>query len=359
MQAVQAKDYQVVFGNSGYAALNSLLKEKNHSILFILVDSNTHEYCLSQFLQNLETDKTIEIIEIDPGEEFKNLETCTGIWNVLSELSADRKSALINLGGGVVTDLGGFVACCFKRGIDFINVPTTLLSMVDASVGGKTGVDLGALKNQIGIISNPELVLVDPYFLGSLPVEELRSGYAEMLKHGLIHSKSYWDAVTSIDYTDFENLSGLIKQSIEIKNKVVLEDPYEQNIRKSLNYGHTLGHAIESYFMEEKSKNRLLHGEAIAVGMILANYLSQEITGLDSNVCEETSNIILNYYNPVVFDDQDIEAIIKLLKYDKKNSHGKIYFVLLSNIGTAVLNQEVSNDLIFNAFEYYKKLSKK
>ena len=359
MQAVQAKDYQVVFGNSGYAALNSLLKEKNHSILFILVDSNTHEYCLSQFLQNLETDKTIEIIEIDPGEEFKNLETCTGIWNVLSELSADRKSALINLGGGVVTDLGGFVACCFKRGIDFINVPTTLLSMVDASVGGKTGVDLGALKNQIGIISNPELVLVDPYFLGSLPVEELRSGYAEMLKHGLIHSKSYWDAVTSIDYTDFENLSGLIKQSIEIKNKVVLEDPYEQNIRKSLNYGHTLGHAIESYFMEEKSKNRLLHGEAIAVGMILANYLSQEITGLDSNVCEETSNTILNYYNPVVFDDQDIEAIIKLLKYDKKNSHGKIYFVLLSNIGTAVLNQEVSNDLIFNAFEYYKKLSKK
>lgn len=359
MQAVQAKDYQVVFGNSGYAALNSLLKEKNHSILFILVDSNTHEYCLSQFLQNLETDKTIEIIEIDPGEEFKNLETCTGIWNVLSELSADRKSALINLGGGVVTDLGGFVACCFKRGIDFINVPTTLLSMVDASVGGKTGVDLGALKNQIGIISNPELVLVDPYFLGSLPVEELRSGYAEMLKHGLIHSKSYWDAVTSIDYTDFENLSGLIKQSIEIKNKVVLEDPYEQNIRKSLNYGHTLGHAIESYFMEEKSKNRLLHGEAIAVGMILANYLSREITGLDSNVCEETSNTILNYYNPVVFDDQDIEAIIKLLKYDKKNSHGKIYFVLLSNIGTAVLNQEVSNDLIFNAFEYYKKLSKK
>ena len=359
MQAVQAKDYQVVFGNSGYAALNSLLKEKNHSILFILVDSNTHEYCLSQFLQNLETDKTIEIIEIDPGEEFKNLETCTGIWNVLSELNADRKSALINLGGGVVTDLGGFVACCFKRGIDFINVPTTLLSMVDASVGGKTGVDLGALKNQIGIISNPELVLVDPYFLGSLPVEELRSGYAEMLKHGLIHSKSYWDAVTSIDYTDFENLSGLIKQSIEIKNKVVLEDPYEQNIRKSLNYGHTLGHAIESYFMEEKSKNRLLHGEAIAVGMILANYLSREITGLDSNVCDETSNIILNYYNPVVFDDQDIEAIIKLLKYDKKNSHGKIYFVLLSNIGTAVLNQEVSNDLIFNAFEYYKKLSKK
>lgn len=359
MQAVQAKDYQVVFGNSGYEALNNLLKEKNHSILFILVDSNTHEYCLSQFLQNLETTQPIEIIEIDPGEEFKNLETCTGLWNVLSELNADRKSALINLGGGVVTDLGGFVACCFKRGIDFINVPTTLLSMVDASVGGKTGVDLGALKNQIGIISNPELVLVDPYFLGSLPVEELRSGYAEMLKHGLISSKSYWEAVTTVDYTNFDNLSDLIRQSVEIKNKVVLEDPYEKSIRKSLNYGHTLGHAIESYFMEEESKNRLLHGESIAIGMILANYLSREITNLDSKVCDETSTIILNYYNKVVFEDQDIEAIIKLLKYDKKNSHGKIYFVLLSEIGMPVLNQEVSNDLIYNAFDYYKNLSKK
>ncbi|WP_442845669.1 3-dehydroquinate synthase [Leeuwenhoekiella sp. H156] len=359
MQSVQAKDYQVVFGNSGYTALNNLLREKNHSIIFVLVDSNTHEYCLSHFLQNLETNRPLEIVEIDPGEEFKNLETCTGVWNVLSELNADRKSLIINLGGGVVTDLGGFVACCFKRGIDFINIPTTLLAMVDASVGGKTGVDLGALKNQIGVISNPGLVLVDPYFLGTLPLEELRSGYAEMLKHGLIHSQSYWDAVKDYDYTSFETLGDLIRQSVAIKNEVVLEDPYEQNIRKSLNYGHTLGHAIESYFMEEESKTRLLHGEAIAIGMILANFLSQEIAGLDASVCDNSSKVILNYYKKVAFEDRDIEAIIRLLKYDKKNSHGTVYFVLLQEIGNPVLNQEVSNELIYKAFDYYKNLSNK
>lgn len=359
MQAVQAKDYEIVFEDLGYQALNKLVKQKNHSIIFILVDSNTHEHCLAHFLQNLETDATVEIIEIDAGEEYKNLETCEGVWNVLSELNADRKSLLINLGGGVVTDLGGFVACCFKRGIDFINVPTTLLAMVDASVGGKTGVDLGALKNQIGVISNPDLVLVDTHFLDTLPVEELRSGFAEMLKHGLIHSKAYWNEVINTKYTILNTLGELIRKSIEIKNEVVLEDPFEQNIRKTLNYGHTLGHAIESYFMENSHKERLLHGEAIAVGMVLANYLSKELVDFDSEVCDATSKTILKYYPSVSFEEKDIEAIINLLKYDKKNSHGKVYFVLLKRIGKPVLNKEASNELIYKSFEYYKNLINK
>ena len=358
MEAIQAKDYQVVFGENGYSNLNAILKEKNYSILFVLVDSNTHEHCLAPFLQNIVAQTTIEIIEIDPGEEFKNLETCEGVWNVLSELNADRNSALINLGGGVVTDLGGFVACCFKRGIDFINIPTTLLAMVDASVGGKTGVDLGPLKNQIGIISNPELVLVDTHFLGTLSVEELRSGYAEMLKHGLISSEAYWNTVKQAKYTDFESLSELIRQSIAIKNEVVLEDPFEKNRRKSLNYGHTLGHAIESYFMESDQKERLLHGEAIAIGMILANYLSSELCSLPKSECDEISQAILAFYHSVEFTEKDIESIITLLKYDKKNSHGKVLFVLLNRIGEVVLNQEASNELIYNAYEYYKKLKK-
>lgn len=358
MEAIQAKDYQVVFGENGYSNLNAILKEKNYSILFVLVDSNTHEHCLAPFLQNIVTQTTIEIIEIDPGEEFKNLETCEGVWNVLSELNADRNSALINLGGGVVTDLGGFVACCFKRGIDFINIPTTLLAMVDASVGGKTGVDLGPLKNQIGIISNPELVLVDTHFLGTLSVEELRSGYAEMLKHGLISSEAYWKTVKQAKYTDFESLAELIRQSIAIKNEVVLEDPFEKNRRKSLNYGHTLGHAIESYFMESDQKERLLHGEAIAIGMILANYLSSELCSLPKSDCDVISQAILAFYPSVEFTEKDIESIITLLKYDKKNSHGKVLFVLLNRIGEVVLNQEASNELIYNAFEYYKKLKK-
>ena len=359
MQEIHAKDYNIVFTEKGYEYLNALLLKNEYSTLFILVDSNTHESCLAPFLQNVETSQTIEIIEIEPGEEFKNLETCEGVWNVLSELNADRKSLLINLGGGVVTDLGGFVACCFKRGIDFINIPTTLLAMVDASVGGKTGVDLGTLKNQIGVISNPQLVLVDPIFLQTLPLEELRSGYAEMLKHGLINSEQYWYEVKSANYSDFSNLGDLIRKSILIKNEVVLEDPYEKGIRKSLNYGHTLGHAIESYFMGADDKKRLLHGEAIAIGMILANYLSVEITAFNRDKALEISEAILGLYEPVSFDDSDIEAIITLLKYDKKNSHGTVYFVLLEEIGKPILNQEASNDLIFKAFDYYKKLCNK
>ena len=356
MQAIEAKGYRIVFDDSGYDTLNDYLKGHNYSTIFVLVDSNTHEHCLAQFLSNIETSVTIEIIEIDPGEHYKNLETCTGVWNVLSELNGDRKSLVINLGGGVVTDLGGFVACTFKRGIDYINVPTTLLSMVDASVGGKTGVDLGNLKNQIGVISNPKMVLVDTQFLGTLPIEELRSGYAEMLKHGLINDKAYWEEVKTFNYENFEGLKDLIHHSIAIKNKVVLQDPYEDNLRKTLNYGHTLGHAIESYFLTHPSRKRLLHGEAIAIGMILAAYFSNKITSLSNDECNEISTNIAKYYEHVEFNEQDIEKIIQLLKFDKKNTHGKINFVLLNKIGSAITDLEVSNQLIYDAFDYYKKL---
>ncbi|MEH6405810.1 MAG: 3-dehydroquinate synthase [Leeuwenhoekiella sp.] len=356
MEAIEAQDYQIVFNSSGYEELNNYLSITNHSIIFLLVDSNTHEHCLPAFLANIETNTTIEIIEIDPGEEIKNLETCTGVWNVLSELNADRKSLLINLGGGVVTDLGGFVACTFRRGIDFINVPTTLLSMVDASVGGKTGVDLGNLKNQIGIISNPQMVLVDTIFLNSLPVAELRSGYAEMLKHGLISNLEYWDDVKNHGYKDIENLGKLIHESVQIKNNIVTQDPFEKNIRKTLNYGHTLGHAIESYFLSNENKKRLLHGEAIAIGMILASYLSYKTVGLSQIECENISQSINHYYDRENFTDDDIKNIITLLKFDKKNSHGRINFVLLEKIGIPVIDKEVGNDLIHEAFKYYKNL---
>ncbi len=356
MQAIEAKGYKIVFDNSGYDTLNDYLKSQNYSTIFVLVDSNTHENCLAQFLSNLETHVTIEVIEIDPGEHYKNIETCTGVWNVLSELNGDRKSLVINLGGGVVTDLGGFVACTFKRGIDYINIPTTLLAMVDASVGGKTGVDLGNLKNQIGVISNPKMVLVDPQFLGTLPVEELRSGYAEMLKHGLISNKEYWEEVKNFNYENFEELTTLIHHSIAIKNNVVLEDPYEDNLRKTLNFGHTLGHSIESYFLTHPDKKRLLHGEAIAIGMILAAYLSNKISSLSDEECDEISTGIAAYYDNVDFNEQDIEKIIQLLKFDKKNTYGKINFVLLDKIGSAVTDIEVSNQLIYDAFDYYKKL---
>ncbi len=195
MQTIQANNYPIYFNEKGYEALNLYLEENKYSNLFIIVDSNTNEFCLPKFLPFLETELTIEIIEFEAGEQNKNIETCVQIWNVLTELGADRKSLVINLGGGVVTDLGGFVASTFKRGVDFIHIPTTLLSMVDASVGGKNGVDLGNLKNQIGVINVPKMVLIDTQYLETLPQNEMRSGLAEMLKHGLIYDKGYWEQV--------------------------------------------------------------------------------------------------------------------------------------------------------------------
>ncbi|MGB3774570.1 MAG: 3-dehydroquinate synthase [Leeuwenhoekiella sp.] len=358
MQAIAAKDYSVIFSENGYLEFNKILSDSDYSILFLLVDSNTHEHCLAHFLSNVETKVAIEIIEIEPGESFKNIETCSGVWSALSELNGDRKSLMINLGGGVVTDLGGFVACTFKRGIDYINVPTSLLAMVDASVGGKTGVDLGTLKNQIGVISNPKMVLVDPWFLGSLPIEQLRSGYGEMLKHGIIADKSYWQDLIKGKYDDLDGVAKMIYRSIQIKNEVVLKDPKENNERKILNYGHTLGHAVESYFMNEAAEKQLLHGEAIAIGMILAAFISHKTTGLSEIDLHNITTGIFQFYEKAMFSDIEIEAILGLLKFDKKNSHGNIYFVLLEKLGEPVIDKKVSNDLIFDAFDFYKNFNK-
>ena len=287
------------------------------------------------------------------GEIHKNIETCTEVWGALSELGGDRKSVLINLGGGVISDLGGFVACTFKRGIDFINIPTTLLSMVDASIGGKNGVDLGNLKNQIGIIREPKAVIVDTQFLNTLPQNEMRSGLAEMLKHGLIFDKKYWDKFKDLKDLDTEDLNQLIHQSIQIKNTIVCEDLTENGIRKSLNFGHTLGHAIESYFLENDAKTTLLHGEAIAVGMILESYISREKNLLTNEEYQEIKYIINDVFEKIEFTPFDIEKIIELLIFDKKNEFGKVKFALLDGIGKIKINQESDNILIYKAFKDY------
>ena len=354
MQTIKANTYSVYFNEEGYSYLSSILKPTSYSKIFVLVDENTSEYCLPTFLANLATEVEIEIIEIENGEEHKNIETCLQLWHSLTESGGDRKSVLINLGGGVVTDLGGFVACTFKRGIDFINVPTTLLSMVDASVGGKNGVDLGQLKNQIGIIREPKAVVVVSTFLETLPQLEMRSGLAEMLKHGLIYDINYWNKFKDLSALNSEDLESLIHQSIEIKNKIVSEDLTENGIRKALNFGHTLGHAIESYFLENESKTKLLHGEAVAVGMILESYISLEKNLLSNEEYQEIKDIIRDIFDTILFDKNDIEKIIELLIYDKKNEFGKIQFALLNGIGKSKINEEADNQLIYKAFEDYK-----
>lgn len=354
MQTISGTNYNIYFGTSGYETLASILLPEKYSKIFILVDENTSQYCLPHFLSNLATEIEIEIIELEAGEAHKNIATCTEVWSILSELNADRKSILLNLGGGVISDLGGFVACTFKRGIDFINIPTTLLAMVDASVGGKNGVDLDHLKNQIGIILEPNAVVIDIHFLETLPQIEMRSGLAEMLKHGLIFDKSYWNKFKNLKDLNTNDLDILIHQSIQIKNEIVSKDLKEENIRKSLNFGHTLGHAIESYFLEENSQNSLLHGEAVAIGMVLESYLSKEKGLLTNDEYQEIKYIINDIFNPISFSDEAIEKIIELLNFDKKNQFGTIQFVLLNGIGKSIINQTIDNSLIYKAFNDYK-----
>lgn len=354
MQNIQAQSYSIFFNDESYTFLNEIILEKKYSKIFILVDENTNTHCLPTFISQIATEITIEIIEIEVGEANKNIETTLQLWESLTELGGDRKSVLLNLGGGVITDLGGFVAATFKRGIDCIHVPTTLLAMVDASIGGKNGIDLGNLKNQIGVIVPPKAVLIDTSFLETLPQNELRSGLAEMIKHGLINNKKYWDKFKNLSELKTDDLQDLIHESIIIKNTIVSEDPNENGIRKALNFGHTLGHAIESYFLENPNKKNLLHGEAIAIGMILESFISKEKNLISNDEFHEIKTTILSIFEKINFEEKDLNPILELLIHDKKNEYGTIQFALLDGIGNIKINQTAENDLILSAFEDYK-----
>lgn len=301
-------------------------------------------------MQLFATDKPIEVIQIDAGEVHKNIETCMGVWNVMTELGADRKSLLITLGGGVITDLGGFVASTFKRGIDFVNIPTTLLSMVDASVGGKTGVDLGVLKNQIGVFANPELIIIDPEYLHTVTPREIRSGTAEIIKYGMTHDIRLFNEIKDNDKL---NIVDLIHRSIEIKNEVVLEDPKEQGVRKVLNWGHTIGHGVESYFLENPKKEALTHGEAIAIGMICEAYLSSKVLGFSEDKTFEIKDAIIKIYGKVALSEEDFQPILELMKHDKKNVGGEINFVLLNDYEDFKINSKASDELIKESLQFY------
>lgn len=341
--------------DQNFSQINDFLKKLKPTQLLILVDENTHEHCLPILLGNLETEIPFEIIEIEAGEELKNLETATQLWEILTEFEVDRKALLINLGGGVITDMGGFVASTYKRGIPFINIPTTLLGMCDASIGGKTGIDHQFLKNIIGTFAHPEQIFVYPEFLKSLPFADLRSGFAEMLKHGLIADEKHWDDLTAIDSIMPENIFPLINRSMNIKESVVKADFKEQNIRKTLNFGHTIGHAIESLFLEKG--NPILHGEAVALGIICEAQLSF----LENLISEETLNVVVDNitkYFPLL----DIKAfqkseILNLMQNDKKNDGGRINFSLIDSIGSCKFNCLVDQKNIILSLHYYQLLA--
>jgi 3-dehydroquinate synthase len=352
MHPIHTAQSTVYFNDEGYQALRLLWAQKNYASVFLLMDENTHQHCLAPFMASLAWDKPVELIELPSGEQNKQLFFCQSVWEQLSELGADRKSLIINLGGGVITDMGGFIASCYKRGIDFVNVPTTLLSMVDASVGGKTGIDLGMLKNQIGVIAEPAMVIIDPQMLDTLDQRQWRSGLAEMLKHGLIMDASYWNQLKNIE--SFGDLIPLIHHSVALKAEVTSKDPTEQGLRKILNFGHTLGHAIESYFLENNPENCLLHGEAIAVGMIMEAYLSTVYTGLSQLEAEEIKNTLRNAYEVIDLPDTLLPDVFKIMQHDKKNSHGVVHFSLLNHIGKCTWNCPVDPEEVKNAFEFYQ-----
>jgi len=350
MKSIKSSSYTVHFQDTGYEQLSHLISKKNYSTLFILVDENTFELCYPKFIPNLETDKRIELIEIESGEINKNLETCIGVWNAITELGGDRKSLIITLGGGVITDLGGFVASCFKRGIDFVNIPTTLLSIVDASVGGKTGVDLGVLKNQIGLFANPEMVIVDTKYLETVSDKEMKSGTAEIIKYGITYDRKLLNEIKNNKSLDIKDL---IFRSIEIKNEVVLQDPKEQNLRKILNFGHTLGHAIESFYLDSDAKENLTHGEAIAIGMVCESFISSKLLEFPAEKVKEVKEVILAIYKKTSLLKEDFSKIIDLLKHDKKNVNGQVNFVLLNEYEDCKIDCKVSEELILESMEFY------
>ena len=327
MKEIKADNYSIWIGEKSLSKLDIT----NYSKVAILVDENTKRECLN-FLPKI---KNSIIIEVPSGEGNKNIAICNTIWEKLSLNNFDRNSVLINLGGGVIGDMGGFCASTYKRGLDFIQIPTTLLAMVDASIGGKIGINFNGLKNQIGLFSNPKSVIINPIFLNTLASNQLQSGFAEVIKHSLITNKKHWEVLSNTLFEDLD-LQNIIDISIQIKNTIVKADPLEKNKRKKLNFGHTYGHAIESYYLEEKKP--ILHGEAVLMGIILECELS---------LLSQNEKIDIKDYLLSNFQLPEIPSKNKLMKFlinDKKNKEAKINFTLLNGIGSCTIDNLFTED---------------
>ena len=328
-------------------SISGFLKKNSYSKVFVLVDENTGHYCLPLVGEYI---GEYQRIEIRSGEINKTLETCIHIWQALTEGGADRKALLVNLGGGVIGDMGGFCACTYKRGIDFVNLPTTLLAQVDASMGGKLGIDFNGFKNHIGIFKLPAKVIVDPWFLKTLPEQELRSGIAEMIKHALIKDIKHLDKFKSINPEEYE-WGPLIRKSIMIKNEIVEADPFENGDRKLLNFGHTVGHAIETYFLETGSP--ILHGEAVAAGMVAETFLSEKLLGLSKSDRDYIIKTIDSFFKRIEIPEPDWQKVLANLDQDKKNQGKSIEAVLLSRPGEAQHSVTITKEDVREALFFY------
>lgn len=365
----------VIISKNLQAELSEAIGRISPDRLFVLTDTTTRSLCWPR-VQDFACLREARMITIGATDEAKTLESLADVWTALGEGGATRHSMLINLGGGMITDLGGFAASTYKRGIAFVNVPTTLLAMVDASVGGKTGINFRGLKNEIGVFNEAVAVILDTHFLRTLDSRNILSGYAEMLKHGLISNRQHWAELLAFDIFKccapigtvggpdldedetvgddrYAALAYLVAESVAVKERIVSEDPHEQGIRKALNLGHTIGHAFESLAL---LKNRpILHGYAVAWGMVCELYLSVKLTGFPKDVFYKTVGFIEESYGQMDLDCREYDRLFELMTHDKKNVAGRMNFTLLADIGDIRINQHAGKDDIFEALDYLRE----
>ncbi len=351
---IMDNEQRVIISDNLKKDLSETISQCEHDKIFILTDENTSNVCMP-LLKGIECLKGAEKLIIGVSDTAKNFGTLGKVWTSLSNGGASRHSLMINLGGGMVTDLGGFAASTFKRGINFINIPTTLLAMVDASVGGKTGINYNGLKNEIGVFNDSKFVILNTNFLKSLDDTNLRSGYAEMLKHGLINNENMWAELVNYDifHPDLMKLQVMVADSVKVKERIVKEDPLEKGIRKALNLGHTIGHAFESFAMKEG--HPILHGYAVAYGLVCELYLCSIKTGFPSDKMRQTVRFIKDTYGKFDFTCDDYDILLELMRHDKKNTAGIINFTLLGNIGDIKINQTATKDEIFEALDFIRE----
>ena len=347
------KQKVVISGNLERDLVNAI-SECEHDRIFVLTDETTQQLCWPK-IKNFKALKNSTPIIIKATDTHKNLDTLSQVWQALSNGGATRHSLMINLGGGMVTDLGGFAASTFKRGIDFINIPTTLLAMVDASVGGKTGINFGGLKNEIGVFSDSRFVIINTQFLDTLDHDNICSGYAEMLKHGLISDEHTWAelATFELDTPDLSQLQRMVAESIKVKERIVEADPHEHGIRKALNLGHTMGHAFESFAMRRGTP--ILHGYAVAYGLVSELYMSARKTAFPTDRMHQTVRFIRENYGTFNITCDDYPTLIELMHHDKKNTSGIINFTLLGNVGDIRINQTANEEEIKEALDFFRE----
>lgn len=345
---------EVIICESLGEALAGAIGKYSYDKLFILTDEHTFQFCLP-VLNHTEELRNGHVIRIGAGDIHKNLETLAAVWTELGVRGASRHSLVINLGGGMITDLGGFAASTFKRGLNYINIPTTLLAMVDASVGGKTGINFNGLKNEIGVFAPAGSVLIETEFLKTLDAANFFSGYAEMLKHGLISTVEHWVELLAFDTQeiDYQSLKTLVGKSVQIKEDIVAEDPFEQGIRKALNLGHTVGHAFESLALKENRP--VLHGYAVAWGIVCELYLSHLQVGFPKDKLRQTIDFIKTNYGIFHFSCHEYEQLYEFMTHDKKNTSGIINFTLLKDVGEVQINQTATKDEIFDMLDFYRE----